>query len=58
MPSLNEVTHLVMSGEAKLELVNEVIQVAIDGCSKISEVVQESLRKSVTAQKKRKINSS
>ncbi|CAG8627212.1 9654_t:CDS:2 [Ambispora leptoticha] len=47
MPSLNEITHIIQSGEVDVAVTSQAVELCIDVCSKIYSVMRHSLLESV-----------
>lgn len=54
MPSLNETTHFLLAGETDTQLINELVQVGGDGCSKMQSLMKEALKHSTEQQRKKR----
>ncbi|KAI8980401.1 ribosomal protein S5 domain 2-type protein [Pilobolus umbonatus] len=49
MPSLNEVTHILQSGQSDIAVTSQAIEQCIDGCSKIYSVMSNALLQSLSS---------
>jgi exosome complex component MTR3 len=47
MPSLNEVTHILQSGQSDSALTSKAVEQCVDGCSKIYSVMSTALLQSL-----------
>lgn len=54
MGSLNEVTHVVATGEIEGQVLTDALQVGLDGASKVHSLMQECLKASVDQRKKKR----